>query len=167
MGPAPSPIVAARIAEVMQLLLDGNSFHDLKRHADDRGWKIGAKQLRRYMTAANKAIVSEQQTDRKGTLARHLAQRRMLYARALGMNDVRTALKVLQDEARLLGLYPKEVPDEPPASTVVVQTMGPTQVTTYQSDDLIRMLALSQEMEEIKRRAELTDQSVEVIEPGE
>jgi hypothetical protein len=39
-------------------------------------------------------------------VARHLAQRQALYARALNAADHRTALAVLADEAKLRGLYP-------------------------------------------------------------
>jgi hypothetical protein len=43
--------------------------------------------------------------DQKQLLGRHLMQRRALYARAMKVSDVKTALNVLKDEAQLQGLY--------------------------------------------------------------
>jgi hypothetical protein len=51
--------------------------------------------------------------DRNKLLARHLAQRRLLYAKALGTGDWRAALSVLKDEAELQRLYDPTVSEAP------------------------------------------------------
>ena len=52
-------------------------------------------------------LVERRDTSRKKVLARHLAQRQALYARAVNAADYRTALAILADDAKLRGLYPE------------------------------------------------------------
>jgi hypothetical protein len=64
------------------------------------------RQLRRYMESAYREIAQLSERDAEQLVGRHLMQRRGLYARALKTNDLRTALAILHDEAKLEGLYP-------------------------------------------------------------
>ena len=99
--------VNRRIWEIYKLRLGGAEFPDLREYVDapDHGWKVSNTQLRRYIAAADK--LCERMFDAKASwlLSRHLLQRRQLYAHALGAGDFGTALRVLQDEAKLESLY--------------------------------------------------------------
>ena len=63
-------------------------------------------QLRRYVSRADKQIADDLRSTRRLRLGRHIAQRRHLYLEALAIGDIRTALAVLESEAKMLGLRP-------------------------------------------------------------
>ncbi len=76
-------------------------------------------QLRRYITASDRLCTKYFDAKAGHLLARHLLQRRRLYAHAMEAGDWRTALAVLRDEAELERLYPtagktEEPPPAPP-----------------------------------------------------
>jgi hypothetical protein len=108
-----------RIQAVVALRLDGAEGWDVrqyvaeKQRAGEAQWKIppGGKplsdrQIRNYVEAADKVIADSCRASRKHHLRRHLAQRRMLFARAVQARDLRTALAILQDLATMQDLYP-------------------------------------------------------------
>jgi hypothetical protein len=64
------------------------------------------KAIRRYIDAAERTIAEMVEDDLDKIMARHLAQRRGLFQKAVSQGDIRAALAVLQDEAHLLGIYP-------------------------------------------------------------
>jgi hypothetical protein len=100
--------VAKRVNEVLKLRLSGAEFHDLRDYAlaPKQAWNISDGQLRRYIARAD-ALCRTYFDARAGyLLSRHLLQRRTLYSHALEARDYRTALAVLQDEAKLEALYP-------------------------------------------------------------
>src|SRR5207253_2744994 len=83
--------------------------------APEQNWNVAESTLRRCIQKSDG--LCEKMFDAKAThlLSRHLLQRRQLYAHALGAGDFRTALAVLQDEAKLESLYPptKIAPTDP------------------------------------------------------
>jgi hypothetical protein len=95
-----------RVHAVLKIVLFGAEFHDLRDFADKEGWNVSDSTLRRYQTAALELCREQQEQNRERLLARHLMQRRALYARAMESGDWRTALAIATDEAALLGLYP-------------------------------------------------------------
>lgn len=97
--------VALRIEEVLRLRLDGAQFHDVVQFAAEKGWGLKERQVRNYIARADALLVERQDRGRKRIVARHLAQRQALYAKAIRAGDYRTALAVLADEAKLRGLY--------------------------------------------------------------
>jgi hypothetical protein len=116
---ATNPIVQARVEDVLRIRLDGAEGWDVRRYvaekeaAGEAPWTIaeGSKplserQIRNYVTAADKLIDESCRKERKKRLRRHLAQRRSLYARSVNKGDERTALAVLRDLAELEGHYP-------------------------------------------------------------
>jgi hypothetical protein len=96
-----------RVHEVLTLCLGGAEFHEIVQYASqpERNWNVGERQLWNYIHAAD--ALCEKYFDAKAghLLNRHLLQRRQLYAHALGAGDYGTALRVLQDEAKLEKLY--------------------------------------------------------------
>jgi hypothetical protein len=115
---ATAALVARRIEEVLRIRLDGAEFWDVREYAREKeaeegsAWHLadGAKplsdgQLRRYVARVDAMIADSCRASRKKLLRRHLAQRRNLYAKAVSQGDIRAALAVLSDEAKLLGLY--------------------------------------------------------------
>src|SRR4051794_41464808 len=103
-------VVAQRVHEVFKLRIGGAEFADIREYAaaPGRAWGVSDSQLWRYIRAAD-ALCKEHFDARAGhLLARHLLQRRQLYAHAMSAGDFRTALAVLRDEADLEGLYPPE-----------------------------------------------------------
>jgi hypothetical protein len=120
--------VAQRVEEFVQIILDGAEPHDLRQYVSDREAQEGTpwtladgdkglsdRQIRRYAVAAERVIAESVRTGRKKVMRRHLARRRNLYAKSVAQGDLRTALAVLADEARLLKLY-----DEVPRGRVAV-----------------------------------------------
>jgi hypothetical protein len=98
--------ISRRVEEVLRLRLDGAEFHDVVQYAAEQGWNVRERQLWNYVRASDKLLARRLEKDRDKLLARHVAQRRALYARAVHAADYRTALAVARDEAALQGLYP-------------------------------------------------------------
>src|SRR5919201_2075319 len=98
--------VRQRVEEVLRVRLLGAELWDIRQHASEQGWDVSDRQLYRYLAAADKLLAQTLEKDREKLLNRHLAQRRALYARAMEVGDLRTALAVAKDEADLLNLYP-------------------------------------------------------------
>jgi hypothetical protein len=99
-------ILKRRVHEVMQLILAGAEYHEVRQCASERDWGVSERQTRRYIAAAYRRIAEVMDRERDEIYARHLMQRRALYPRCLKANDLRAALGVLRDEAQLHGLYP-------------------------------------------------------------
>jgi hypothetical protein len=102
------PEVQKRVNEVFKLRLGGAELADIRDYANapEQGWNVSDSQLRRYIKAADALCLDYFDAKAEHLLARHLLQRRQLYAHAMGAGDFRTALAVLKDEAELEGLYP-------------------------------------------------------------
>jgi hypothetical protein len=100
--------VMKRVEEVFKLRLGGAEFADIREYAaaPEQAWGVSDTQLWRYISAADKLMKERFDAKADHLLARHLLQRRQLYAHAMGAGDFNTALRVLQDEAKLEGLYP-------------------------------------------------------------
>ena len=103
-------VVAQRVEAVFRLRLGGAEFGDIREYATapEQQWDVSDSQLWRYIRAADKLVKERFDAKAPHLLARHLLQRRQLYAHALGAGDFSTALRVLADEAKLEGLYPAE-----------------------------------------------------------
>jgi hypothetical protein len=98
----------ARIEKVLYARLSGAELWDLLAISREEGWQVGKRTLQRYAAAADRLIERSLEKDRDKLLRRHLAQRRRLFARAVKDGDVRAALAIAQDEAELMGLYPRK-----------------------------------------------------------
>src|SRR5215468_5548771 len=100
--------VLKRVEEVFKLRLGGAEFADIREYAaaPEQAWGVSDTQLWRYVRAADALVKVRFDARAEHLLNRHLLQRRTLYAHAMGAGDFRTALAVLQDEAKLEGLYP-------------------------------------------------------------
>ena len=95
-----------RADEVLALRLLGAEFADIKAHAAKEGWNVCDRTLWRYIDQGDRLLAKTLEKDRQKLVNRHIAQRRALYARAVSVSDYSTALRILQDECELLGLYP-------------------------------------------------------------
>lgn len=123
-----------RIDEVLRIRLDGAESWDVREYVREKEKEPGSvwflsdgeapmsdTHIWRYISWAGDALAESNEKSRKRLRERHLAQRRNLYAKATTAGDYRTALAVLADEAKLLGLYPKEKPENtklPPGTRV-------------------------------------------------
>ncbi len=98
--------VNQRVRDVVNLMLAGAQFCDIKAYAMEHGWNVTLRQLQRYVKQANQKFAKISGRNPQQLLGRQLMQRQMLYARTLKNGDYRTALRVLSDEAKLQGIYP-------------------------------------------------------------
>jgi hypothetical protein len=118
---AKTPKIRARVEDVLRVRLDGAELWDVrqyvaeKQQAGEEPWALrdgenplSDRQLYRYLAAADALVAESCRTSRQKLLRNHLAQRRKLFARAVAAGDVKAALAVLQDIAKLQGLYPSE-----------------------------------------------------------
>ena len=112
---ATKAVVAQRVEAVLRIRLDGAQFHDIVQYAAEQQWGVQERQLWNYVAATDQLLLARLERDRDKLLARHIAQRQALVARAVNAADYRTALAVLRDEAELEGLYPpkKVAPTDP------------------------------------------------------
>ena len=105
---ADTAAVALRVEEVLRIRLDGAQYHDVVQYAAEKEWGLADRQICTYIQRADKLLVERQDKSRKKIIARHLAQRQALYARAINAADYRTALAVLDSEAKMRGLFASE-----------------------------------------------------------
>ena len=96
--------VAKRVEEVLRIRLDGAQLHDVVQYASEKGWAISARQVSTYIRRADELLVERQDRNRRRLVARHVAQRESLFARAVNAADLRTALAVADSLAKLQGL---------------------------------------------------------------
>jgi hypothetical protein len=106
-----------RVGEVLQIRLAGAEMPGVREYVrekeaeDGSPWQLadGQKplsdsQIWRYISKADKQLEASTRASRKKHLRRHLARRNELYARAFNAGDYRTALAVLDSQAKLMGL---------------------------------------------------------------
>jgi len=105
---ADNATIAQRIEEVLRIRLDGAQMHDIVQYAAEKQWGVSERQLWNYVQRADALLVERMDKDRDKVIARHLSQRQALYARAVNAADLRTALSVLDSEAKLRGLFPEQ-----------------------------------------------------------
>jgi len=96
---------ARRVDEILRIRLDGAQFHDVVQFAAEKGWDLQERQVRTYIRRADGLLVERQEKSRRRLLARHLAQREALFARAVNAADLRTALAIADSTAKLQGLF--------------------------------------------------------------
>ena len=134
----PDPVRVQRVEFVLRLILQGAQTWDIatttRTDGEDypaghgKAWRVTDDTIRGYMRSADALIAKEVETNRKRLMGYHHATRRTLFNRALQANDTRTALAVLDSEAKLLRLF-----DAPPAP-------DPTGMTDEQIDAEVREL---------------------------
>ena len=113
-----SPKVIERLNEIIRISLDGATSIDIHEYvreqeaAEGSIWQsefpLSKSQINRYVKRAWEAIHETAEVSRKRLFRRHLAQRRALYAKAVGQGDTRAALACLDSECLLLGLFPEK-----------------------------------------------------------
>jgi hypothetical protein len=148
---ASKSVIKHRVQEVLRLTLAGAEFPEIRQHAKQQGWEVSDRQIRRYMEAAYRQFTKLTIHDAEQLVSRHIMQRRSLFARALKNGDLRTALAVLQDEAKLEGLYPpaKVAPTTPdgrqpyaPHCSIELQERLPRLVIAHANNDTAEMRLL-------------------------
>jgi hypothetical protein len=115
------PILEQRVEEMLAIRLDGAKEWDARRYvaqkeaAAEAPWKVpeggnplSRRQIRNYIREADRRIARSTQATRRRRIARHIAFREKLYARAVNKGDERTALAILDSLAKLLDLLPSE-----------------------------------------------------------
>lgn len=112
---------AKRVDELHAILLDGAKFIDVCGYIAEKvannefPWQVppeckplSESSIRRLMSRAWDAVRADVRESRKKRMARHLGMRANLYARAVNAGDMRTALSILDSEAKLLDLFPTQ-----------------------------------------------------------
>ena len=122
----PKECFSARTGEIFDILMQGArgsfdivSYVRTRQAEPDSPWflqpgetELSYSQIRRYIRLAEEYTANLCKGDRKKQLTRHLALRRSLFASAVQKGDDRAALQILDSEARLLGLFPKNTERE-------------------------------------------------------
>jgi hypothetical protein len=105
-----------RIREVLQIRLDGAEEWDVVAHVADKEkageepWTVTAdplneEQIVDLISEADKRIAASRPAE-ESAVARHLAMRGSLYARAIQAGEIRAALAILADIAKIEEVYP-------------------------------------------------------------
>jgi hypothetical protein len=121
MAKADKALTARRTEDLLRIRLDGAQWWDIRDYVrakegeKDSAWfrRRGSKplsdsQIRRYQARADELVERSFERNRRRLFRQHIAKRRNLFARAVTTGDIRTALAVLQDEAKLTRLYPAD-----------------------------------------------------------
>jgi hypothetical protein len=101
-------VVEQRSNELLELRLGGAEMPQLKQYAERQGWGVTSRTLYRYVKIGDKLLAKTLEHDRELLVNKHVAQRRRRYQKAMDAGDLSTALRILQDEAELLSLYPEK-----------------------------------------------------------
>jgi hypothetical protein len=129
--------VTQRVEEVLSLRLAGAGYLEILQHSTEKGWGLHERQLREYIARSDALLAAEVEKDRPKRLALHLAQRRLLLNKSLEVGDYGNALRVLQDQAKLEGLYP----DGRVALQLSGPGGGPIQTENVSDDELEQRIA--------------------------
>ena len=100
--------VAARVAEVLRIRLDGAAFHQVVEFSMASGWNVSERQCGRYLEKADELLAARQTKNRSRIINLHTARCEALFARAVDGADYRTALAVLSEMAKVQRLYEPE-----------------------------------------------------------
>ncbi|HBI41574.1 MAG TPA: hypothetical protein DDY78_01795 [Planctomycetales bacterium] len=106
--------IQARVEAVLRLRLDGVPFREVVRYGSEKGWAVSERQLQKYIRASDRLIARRFEKDRQKRIDRHVSMLRNLYRQAMKLADYRTALAVLDSEAKLLDLFPRADADALP-----------------------------------------------------
>ena len=96
-----------RTNQIMTMLLSGARRPEICQFTRDT-WGLTDRHVDRYIAAANTLIKAEASKERDEIFTEQAALRRMLRKRAIGDGDLRLALDVAKDEAKLHDLYPAQ-----------------------------------------------------------
>ena len=127
--------VRQRVEEILSLRLLGAAFMDIRQHASVSGWNVGDRQLRRYIADGDDILAETLEPERENLLNLHIAQRQALYGRAVSVSDYSTALRILDSEAKLLGLFP------PKQVELAGKDSGPIEINTTTDEQIVAELA--------------------------
>jgi len=131
--------ISQRVEEILRLRLDGAQFHDIVQYASEKGWGVGERMIRKYIAKADALLVERMDKNSEPVIARHIAQRQTLYARAVNAADSRTALAIIDSEAKLRGLFPeKELKKTVPGAT---PDNEPSKTLSHEEAKLIALVA--------------------------
>ena len=89
--------LAARVNEVYKLLLGGANRQDVLDHATKQEWNVTPRQVDTYIRRAKTALDRESNFRKAVEFGKALNQLNNLYARALKIQDFRTALGVRKE----------------------------------------------------------------------
>jgi hypothetical protein len=99
--------ILQRVEAVFRLRLGGAEFSDILQYASapEQNWNVSQRQMWNYIRAADQLVKERLDARAEHLLNRHILQRRQLYAHAMGAGDYSTALRILDSEAKLEGLF--------------------------------------------------------------
>lgn len=119
---ATQAVMALRVEDVLRIRLDGAEIWDLREYVREKEKEDGSpwllkrgetplsdSSLWRYIRLADDQLREGIRAGRKSLLRSHIGKRRNLYARCVQTADYRTALSVLDSEAKLMGLNELEL----------------------------------------------------------
>jgi len=104
--------IRRRVDQVAKIIIFGGEFADIRQYASEtdeatgRPWNRSDRQLARYQKWAYRLIEKQVEKTRDKVWARHVQQRRQMFALAMEAGDLSTALQIAKDEADLHGIYP-------------------------------------------------------------
>jgi hypothetical protein len=99
---ADNATIGKRVSVIYTLILQGWHSADIVRSLSEQ-WELTGRQIENYIAKARKLIEKSADERREAAFERHLAARALLYKTT---KDERLKLKILQDEAKMMGLYP-------------------------------------------------------------
>lgn len=96
-----------RLLVISKLLLKGNSTGEIL-HFTARIWGIEERQTKEYIKRCYSLWYREFEKKFQAGISYHLSKRRDLYKKAYIARDWQTCLRIAQDEAKIMDIYPSE-----------------------------------------------------------
>jgi hypothetical protein len=97
-----------RLADVAALRIKGARLADIVTLASQKGWGVKAAALKSYIAQADALLRKECGRGLRKQVEDHRVMRRYLYHRAVETNQIQTAITILDSDAKLAGLFPKD-----------------------------------------------------------
>lgn len=111
-----------RVATIGKMLLNGTSLTEMCRYAARR-WGVGDREVDRYVAKAREAIKAQTAAELEDWRALHIKRREELFEKCVKAGQHVPALMMLQDEAKLLGLYEQRAADDSKALNELVTAL--------------------------------------------
>lgn len=99
-----------RERQVMEMLLSGHNRPAILQFASEN-WGVVNRTTDDYIKAATAEIATTEAKARENAISKHLARRNLYRKKAIAAGDLRLALEIDRDEAKLMGLYPSDKVD--------------------------------------------------------
>lgn len=137
----------AQVEILAEMFEDGANFKMVREKSKELGWDYADCTLRRIAKLAERMAVRRIRNRQAHRIWAHIARREALYRKAVSKGDEATALRILQDLAKLERLYPADRTEIEHKHTGKVQVEASLFADVLRYEDEFRLAAKAERIE--------------------